>query len=186
MAPMKPVQTGCRLRNGVLRAPDLVESLKAAGLRFSATEMADMAPYCFRPACSPHLAAALAGERISLRHIELAFRRLNRRYDGVIVEGAGGVMAPLNPKETMLDLMSRLRLPVVLVARPGLGTLNHTLLSLRAMKAAGLEVLGVVLNQSSPGQWGRIEDDNCRTIERMGNVNVLACIRYGAPLFPLW
>jgi len=178
VAPMKPVQTGCHLRQGTLIAPDLMAALKAGGLRVSAAEKADMAPYCFRPACSPHLAAKLAGTRISLKRIEIAYRRLSRNYDGIIVEGAGGVLVPLNAKETMLDLMVRLQLPVLLVARSGLGTINHTLLSLRILKEARLTVLGVVLNQASPGRWGWIEDDNRRTIERMGNVKVLASIRY--------
>lgn len=177
VAPMKPVQTGCHLRQGALIAPDLMASLKAGGMRVSAAEKADMAPYCFRPACSPHLAAKLAGTRISLTHIESAYRRLSRNYEGIIVEGAGGVLVPLNAKETILDLMVRLQLPVLLVARPGLGTINHTLLSLRVLADAKLKVLGVVLNQTSPGRWGQIEEDNCRTIERMGNVKVLACIR---------
>ncbi len=178
VAPMKPVQTGCLLRKGVLSAPDLMAALKAGGLRVSAAEKADMAPYCFRPACSPHLAAQMAGQRISLDRIESAFRRLIRNYDGVIVEGAGGILVPLNNKETMLDLMVRLQLPVLLVARAGLGTINHSLLSLRLLRDAGLPVLGVVLNQAEPGRWGKIEEDNRRTIERMGRVKVLACIRY--------
>jgi dethiobiotin synthetase len=74
--------------------------------------------------------------------------------------------------------MRRLKLPVLLVARAGLGTINQTLLSLRILKDANLAVLGVVLNQVSPGRWGQIEDDNRRTIERLGQVKVLACIRY--------
>lgn len=78
----------------------------------------------------------------------------------------------------MLDLMIHLQLPVLLVARPGLGTINHTLLSLRILRAAKLDVLGVILNQSVPGRWGQIEDDNCQMIEQMGNVKVLAAIRY--------
>ena len=178
VAPMKPVQTGCRLSKGKLIAPDLMASLNAGGMRVSAAEKVDMAPDCFQPACSPHLAARLAGQRISLNHIERAYLRLSRNYDGVIVEGAGGVLVPLNTNESMLDLMRRLKLPVLLVARAGLGTINQTLLSLRILKDANLSVLGVVLNHVSPGRWGQIEDDNRRTIERLGRVKVLACIRY--------
>lgn len=178
VAPMKPVQTGCRLRKGVLSAPDLVASLTSAGLKVSSSEKADMAPYCFRMACSPHLAARVAGVRISLKRIEAAYRRLSRSYEGIVVEGAGGILVPLNEKENMLDLMIRLKLPVILVARAGLGTLNHTLLSLGVLRAAGLTVLGVVLNQVTPGRWGQIEADNRITIERLGGVKVLACIRY--------
>ncbi len=178
--PMKPVQTGCRLAKGRLVAPDLDFCLRAAGLKPGKRELADMAPYCFRPACSPHLAAKEAGVTLSLPVIERAFRRLSRAHEAVVVEGAGGVLVPLNERQTTLDLMIRLRLPVLLVARPGLGTLNHTLLSLRVLQEAGLTVLGVVLNQAKPGRWGRIEVDNCRTIERLGGVKVLGCLRYGA------
>jgi dethiobiotin synthetase len=178
VAPMKPVQTGCRLRQGLLVAPDLMAALKAGGMRVAAADRADMAPYCFRPACSPHLAARLAGQRISLNHIEQAYLRLSRSYDGVIVEGAGGILVPLNAKETMLDLMLRLKLPVLLVARAGLGTINQTLLSLRILNEAKLPVVGVVLNQVTPGRWGQIEEDNRHTIERMGQVTVLACLRH--------
>jgi len=180
--PMKPVQTGCRVVRGRRLAPDLAFSLKAAGLKPGQRELADMAPYCFTPACSPHLAAKEAGVTLSLPVIERAFRRLNRAHEAVVVEGAGGILVPLNERQTMLDLMIRLGLPVLLVARPGLGTLNHTLLSVWAMRAAGLTVLGVILNQAKPGRWGRIEDDNRRTIERLGGVKVLGCVRYGDPV----
>ncbi len=180
--PMKPVQTGCRLAQGRPMAPDLAFCLNAAGLKPGRRDMADMAPYRLAPACSPHLAAKEAGVRVSLPVIERAFRRLSRAHEVVVVEGAGGVLVPLNDRNTMLDLMIRLGLPVLLVARPGLGTLNHTLLSLQALHGAGLTVLGVILNQATPGRWGRIEDDNVRTIERLGGVKVLECVRYGETL----
>jgi len=182
VVPMKPVQTGCLLRKGSLIAPDLMVSLHAGNLRIPAAERADLAPYCFQPACSPHLAARLAGKRISLTRIEKYYRLLSSHYDGVIVEGAGGVLVPLNSKETMLDLMCRLQLPVLLVARPGLGTLNHVALSLQALRAARLTVLGVILNQATPGRWGAIEADNCRMIESRCGVKVLRCLRYGATI----
>ena len=177
--PMKPVQTGCTGRRGRLVAPDLSFSLAAAGLAPDPYTLADMAPYCFQPACSPHLAAARAGIPIRMRVIESAFRHLVRKHDFVVVEGAGGIKVPLSDTQTMLDLMVRLSLPVLLVARTGLGTINHTLLSLQGLRGANLTVAGIVLNQSSPGSWGRIEKDNLKTIERFGAVKVLACIRYG-------
>ena len=176
--PMKPVQTGCEKRNGKLKAPDLEFSLKMSGIKPEAEELADMAPYCFAPACSPHLAAREAGATISIPAARRAFQRLAGIHDGVVVEGAGGVLAPLNSRQTMLDLMVAFGLPVVLVARPGLGTLNHTLMSLQVLRGAGLSVMGVVLNQSAPGRWGLIEDDNVRTIERMGKVRIMACMKF--------
>ena len=183
--PMKPVQTGCHWRRGRWMVPDLACCLKAAGFTRPPAEWSDMAPYCFRPACSPHLAANEAGVSIRLSAIERAFHRLARKHECIVVEGAGGVMVPLNARETMLDLMVRLDLPVLLVARPGLGTINHTLLSLRALRGAGLRVLGVVVNQAEPGRWGAIEEDNLRAIEQRGKTTILACIRHGGKPGPI-
>lgn len=177
--PMKPVQTGCVRRRGVWVAPDLALSLKTAGLDPSEDEIAHMAPYCFHPACSPHLAARLAGRRISLLIIRRAFRQLEGAHDLVVVEGAGGVLVPLDRQLTMVDMMKSLALPIVLVARPGLGTINHTLLSIHALRHAGLTVKAVVLNQSSSGRLGRIERDNRKVIESMGAVPVVAVLGFG-------
>jgi dethiobiotin synthetase len=178
--PMKPVQTGCtRKRGGLWVADDLEFCLASAGLRSGPAERQLMAPYAFRPACSPHLAAAEAGVRIAIPRIVAACRRLTRAHEMVLVEGAGGVLVPLDSRRTMLDLMRALGFPVILVARPGLGTLNHTFLSLRALQAAGLDVAGVVLNQATPGRPGRIEADNRRMIEKLGRVPVLAVLPYG-------
>ncbi len=176
--PMKPVQTGCEKRGGELLAPDLELCLATAGLTPSPEERALMAPYRFRPACSPHLAAERAHVRIDEGHIRRATRQLAVTHDCLLAEGAGGVLVPLDDRCTMLDMMRLFELPVLLVARPGLGTINHTLLSLRVLGDAGLTVAGIVINQAVPGPWGLIENDNVKTVERMGRVPVLACFRY--------
>jgi len=180
--PMKPVQTGCRRARGGWRAPDLERVLRLAGLRPPAAEQAWMCPYRFGPACSPHLAARLARRPIQLRRIRAGFRQLSRRRDAVLVEGAGGVLVPLGGRRTMLDLMAALGLPVVLVARPGLGTLNHTLLSLAALRAARLRVAGVLLVDTAPRAWGRLERDNAATLARLGRVPVLGRLPFLAGL----
>lgn len=176
--PMKPVQTGCVGRGPALRAPDLEASLAAAGLVPARGERALMVPYAFRPACSPHLAAARAGVRIDLARIVRAARALGAAHEFVCVEGAGGVLVPLDGKLTTVDLMRRLGLPVLLVARAGLGTINHTLLSLCVLRESGLRVAGVVFNQVEPGRWGMIETDNVRAVARLEQVPVAACLRY--------
>ena len=179
--PMKPVQTGCRRRAGGWRAPDLEFCLRAAGLRPGAPEQKWMAPYCFGPACSPHLAAERAGVRISPDRIRTCFAQLADKHEFVVVEGAGGVLVPLGGGRTMADLMRKLRLPVLLVARPGLGTINHTLLSLRELERSGVEVLGVVLNAAGLGKAGWIERSNRTTIERMSGTPVLGYLPYQVP-----
>jgi dethiobiotin synthetase len=122
--------------------------------------------YCFRPPVSPHLAAERAGEEIRLEKIQLPALANGA---ALIVEGAGGVLVPINGKELMVDLMKRLGLPVVLAARGSLGTINHTLLSLQALRGAGVEVAGVVMVGEEFG-------DNRRAIECYGDVRVVGTI----------
>ena len=176
--PAKPVQTGAARRGRTLAAPDLEFCLRANGIRASAVEQALMAPYRFAPACSPHLAAELAGREIELGRIADSLRRLGARHDRLVVEGAGGALVPVNRRATMLDLIRRLRLPVIVAARAGLGTINHTLLTLAALRAARCRVLGVVLVQSAATPWGWIETNNGATISRRGQVRVLGRLPY--------
>jgi len=182
-APMKPAQTGCsgeglRPEAQRLTVPDLDYSLSMAGLAVSAEDYANMSPYRFEPACSPHLAAAMAGTEIEIAQIVIAARALESRYDAVLVEGAGGILVPINPRETMLDLMHALGCPVLLAARPGLGTINHTLLSIRTLRGDGLDIAGVVFVTRTDEEPGFIEKDNITTIERSGKVPVLGTIPY--------
>jgi dethiobiotin synthetase len=112
---------------------------------------------------SPHLAARWSGTRIDLA--ELAALRVD---DGAawIVEGAGGLLVPVNESETMADWIGLLGLPVVVVARTGLGTINHTLLTLEALRARALRVAGVLMN-------GAQNADNRAAIEHYGRVPVI-------------
>jgi dethiobiotin synthetase len=141
-----------------------------------------MAPYTFEPACSPHLAARLAGREIDIAEMVIAARTLASEYDFIIAEGAGGAVVPLTPRETMLDLMQALKLPVLVAAHPGLGTINHTLLTIQALRSDGLEIAGIVFLAAEDVQPGYIEDDNLVTIEQFGKVPVLGSIPYSAGL----
>jgi len=179
--PMKPVQTGAaRDGAGRLRAPDLEEALAAAGLAPPDAERDELAPYRYEPACSPHLAARLAGQPIRIERIVEVATRLAARHRAVIVEGAGGVMAPLGQGRTMLDLAAALGTPALLVARAGLGTLNHVLLSLAALRGRGVPIAGVVLNEAQrPDDDSRyIRDDNARAIEEIGETRLLARVPF--------
>ena len=171
--PMKPVQTGAKQVGGRWRSPDLDFCLALAGFQPGSVEYARMAPFCFAKVCSPHLAAAVAGRRISLRRIAACFWTLKACHAMVIVEGAGGVCVPIQGRQTMLDLMGALDLPVVLVARPGMGTINHTLLTLNGLRRLQVRVLGVVFNAATSGRSSYIERDNIKTIARLGSVHVL-------------
>ena len=142
----------------------------------------NMAPYTYEPACSPHLAAELAGTEIDIAEMVIAARTLASDYEFIVAEGAGGIMVPLNRRETTLDLMQALRFPILIAARPGLGTINHTLLSIRALRSDDLGIAGIVFIASEEGEPGFIEEDNAVTIEQFGKVPILGTIPYSAQL----
>ena len=171
--PMKPIQTGCIKTGAELIAPDLEFCLKMSGLSVSEKEKKLMLPYCFEKACSPHLASEQAGQKISINRITDSLHALKEKHQFIVVEGAGGILVPIDAEKTMLDLMTAMALPVVLVARPSLGTINHTLLSIHELRRANISVSGVIINESRAASWGDIESDNIKTIERMGELQVI-------------
>jgi dethiobiotin synthase len=178
---MKPVQTGCRRSpDGLLRAPDAEFVLRAAGVTADPETAAHIAPYCFEPACSPHLAARMAGQSITMVRILNSAEWLSRRYQPLVIEGAGGLAVPLNERELMLDLIAELALPVLLVGHSGLGTINHTLLSVEALRRRDIRVAGIVLNETQPvfPTERYIHDDNLRTIAEMGEIASVTRIPY--------
>lgn len=178
-ASMKPVQTGAEPdASGELFAPDLAVHHAAAGFAPADDERALMAPYLYEPACSPHLAGRMAGRYPEIPHIVECARTLQERYEVLLVEGAGGVYAPLTESDTMLDLMWGLGFPVLLVAHRGLGTINHTLLSLQALRARRLTVLGVVFNETQDVESDFIKRDNPDAVAAFGDVPVLGNIDY--------
>lgn len=179
--PMKPVQTGCS--GPALRAPDLDFCLTMSNLKCDEPDR--LSPVRYRPACSPHLAAALTGVPVRLAPILAAWKRLCARHDVVLAEGAGGLMVPLSRRILMLDLARRFGAPILLVAKNRLGALNHTLLSLEVLRSRKLPVAGFVLVDSPGDQI--VLDDNERTLcdlapaTFLGRLPVLACLKSGRP-----
>lgn len=140
---VKPVQTGCSDTLWGLRAPDLQRYTEASG------QKENCVLHRFQPACSPHLAAELAGVTLNAHMLAAECRAACTR--GItLFEGAGGLFVPLNRHETMLDLITLLHIPVLLVVGNRLGCLNHALLSLHAMQSKGLSVMGMVLCHTRP------------------------------------
>jgi len=125
----------------------------------------------FGPPVSPHLAAELAGEPIEPAELVGVARAAAAGADAVVVEGVGGILVPLTPGYLVRDYARELALPLVVAARPGLGTINHTLLTLEAARAVALDVLAVVLTPW-PEQPSLMERSNHATIERLGAVRV--------------
>jgi dethiobiotin synthetase len=135
----------------------------------------EVAPLRYRAAAAPHLAAQLAGERIDADELLAAATDAAAQASGaaqrLIVEGVGGLLTPLAERFTVRDLARSVGLPLLVAARPGLGTINHTLLTLHAARAGGLDVRAVVLTPW-PDQAGALELSNRDTIARLGEVEV--------------
>jgi dethiobiotin synthetase len=139
---MKPVTSGCREEEGRLVSDDARLLCHAAGISFSE----DTAPYRLREALAPAEAAHCDGVRIDFATIRDAYERLSSRYEYVIVEGAGGLMVPLSGGLLVADLARELGLPLLVVARAALGTINHTVLTCYTAQQLGLQVSGVIVN----------------------------------------
>jgi dethiobiotin synthase len=152
----KPVQTGLATDRG-----DTATVAELAGLP---PERVLRPAYAFQAPLSPHAAAAAEQTAIALERISCP-----QTTGPVVVEGAGGVLVPLNDSALMADLIKRIGLPAIVVVRTSLGTINHTLLSLEALRARDIEIAGVILNGAeNPG--------NHQAIETFGRVRVLAKI----------
>jgi dethiobiotin synthetase len=139
----------------------------------------DVSPYRYAPAAAPHLAAQLAGEQID--PAVLVERARAAASEGTLIaEGVGGLLVPLAGAFTVRDLAVALALPVLIAARPGLGTINHTLLTVRAARDAGLAVRAVVLTPW-PAEPDQIERSNRDTIAQLGDVEVATLPTLAAP-----
>jgi dethiobiotin synthase len=179
---MKPVQTGCGTKqNGELSSPDFTYVKSSKALVTGEAEL--HVPYRFKQACSPHLAARINQKKISLSRIGgclAEIRTLPGMKNGcVLVEGAGGVLVPLGDSMYMIHLIKQVKLPVILVLLPDLGTLNHTFLTLCALHSAGVPVAGVVMNNRGGRPKDFIYRDNLKTVrESIGKTPFLE-IKHG-------
>lgn len=131
----------------------------------------EVAPYRFGPPLSPHFAAELAGSAIEPERLVAAARAATTDAEALVCEGVGGLMVPLTPGYLVRDLAVELGLPLVVAARTGLGTINHSLLTVEAARAAGLTVAGIVMTPWPPEPLA-IERSNRETVERLCGVPV--------------
>jgi dethiobiotin synthetase len=131
----------------------------------------EVAPWRLGAPASPHLAAELSGVELEPRAMTNAARALGDGADAVVCEGVGGLLVPLRGRYLVRDLAVELGLPVLVAARTGLGTINHTLLTVEAARAGGLRVIGVVMTPW-PESPSPVERSNRATVERLARVSV--------------
>jgi dethiobiotin synthetase len=180
VAVCKPCATGCERRREGLVSED-AEFLAACADTPHPLDL--VCPVRYAEPLAPAIAAERAGEALDWESIDRSLRLMSAGSDVIIVEGVGGILVPLDTKHTVLDFAVALRLPTLVVARPGLGTINHTLLTLEALRSAGVPVAGVVINRYPTDLVGAAEETNPRAIERWGKAPVL-CLVPEEPIKP--
>ena len=168
VAPLKPAQTG---------EPPVGDAEFVAALIGLEEPVEAIRPYSLAASLAPAVAASLEGVRLDPRVVADAYAALAARHDLVVVEAAGGALVPFSDGVDMAALASMLGLPVVVAARPGLGTLNHTLLTLEALHRRGLTVLGVVIS-GYPGDPGLDALTNPSTLARLTPLPLLGAIAH--------
>lgn len=172
---MKPIQTGCASSKGERIATDARFLLQTAG---ADDPIDQVCPYRFKMPAAPLVAAEQEGETIDLGRIQKAYRRLSSRHRVMVVEGIGGLLTPITPSETAMDLARLLKLPLIIVARTRLGTLNHTLLTVRCAQQSGATILGIIFNHPGRASRNLAEKTNPEVLSRLCSVPVLGTIPF--------
>ena len=169
----KPVATGCASRREGLVSEDAELLAYWADTRFP-LEM--VCPCRYAEPLAPAVAAARADVPLDWSAIERSLSEMSRSSDVMIVEGVGGILVPMDERYGVLDMAGWLRLPALVVARPGLGTINHTLLTIAALLSRNVPIAGVVINRY-PGENATIaEEINPDEIRRIGRVPILSIV----------
>ncbi|MBM3253772.1 MAG: adenosylmethionine--8-amino-7-oxononanoate transaminase [Candidatus Omnitrophica bacterium] len=157
---MKPIQTGGRTDSKFL--------VKMTGIKDSHSLIN---PFFAKAPLAPIVAFKLEKRNIDIERIKSAFEELSSKHQFMVVEGIGGILVPIKYNYSVLDLIVDLDLPVIIVSRPGLGTINHTLLTIKVARDYGIEVIGVIINNFA--KKGVCEKTNPSVISRLGNVPIL-------------
>ena len=156
---------------------DLKACLRMAGIPFEPELVGSQVVYHFALPASPHLAAEQEGKRVDPELIRKKYQEMSARYELLVIEGVGGIMVPLNRELLLVDLLQELKIATLVVAKSGLGTINHTLLTLEGLRQRGIPVLGVVFSDGASGEDDLLAEDNMRTIAEIGQVRVFGRLR---------
>ncbi len=171
----KPIATGCRLEREELVSDDAEAIAHFADCRLP---LNIINPVRYHAPLAPAVAAQKTGRPVDDHAIEQALRLLDAEHRITLVEGIGGILVPLDQQRTVLDLAKAIGFPVVVVCRPDLGTLNHTALTCRAIRSAGLMLAGLVINRYEPDSHDDSVADNPRWLAKQNHTRVLATIPY--------
>lgn len=179
---MKPVHTGCRQKSGKLIPEDTLYLMKAASID-DPIEL--VTPYMFREPVAPSVAAEKTNTVISVEKIIKSYKALCRHHEYMIVEGIGGIMVPIKNGIYVADLIKKLDLPAIIITRPDLGTINHTLLTIDYMKNRKIQIKGVVINHTTKRKKTLAEKTCSGTIEKHSGIAVIGVIPFLTGVDPL-
>ena len=177
---MKPVETGCLHDDGSFLPTDAQFLKDMSGVN---EPLEKIVPYQFKEPLAPSVAAEREGIMIDSNQLVKNFEHLSRHHEVMLVEGAGGLLAPLHQKFLFIDLIKWFKLPVLIVSRATLGTINHTLLTLRAVSAEKVPVAGIVINNLSPVK-NAASETNHDVIARLVDVPVWGVLPYQGEIRP--
>jgi dethiobiotin synthetase len=176
---MKPIASGGRKTKDGLVSDDARQLAEAAD---TLDELALVNPVCLEAPLAPLVAARLAGTRVDLGTVWRAYETLAARHEFLVVEGIGGLLVPIDEGATVLELITMFRLPALVVTRPTLGTINHTLLTVRYAREHGVEVIGLVINAVEPVEDSKAVETNPAVLAEWCKAPVLANLPHNADL----
>ncbi|MBN2145652.1 MAG: dethiobiotin synthase [Candidatus Aureabacteria bacterium] len=166
----KPISTGGIFHQNKLVSEDVLNVRKKTGIQES-EEL--MNPLLYSIPAAPVISAELEGKPVQLNKIRQAYKSLCEHYESIVVEGIGGIMVPLTENYLVIDLVKEFNLPVIVVARAKLGTLNHTALTIRVLKDFGIKISGIVISHSSQMDLELGEDASIAVMERITGIPVI-------------
>ncbi len=172
---MKPIETGC-LKEGDVLVPSDGMFIKTIA-RMEET-IRQVTPYCFESPLAPMPASEIDGISINFEKIRKAYTHLAKIYDVIVVEGIGGLLVPIKKDYFVLDLARDFGLPLIVVSRPGLGTLNHTMLTVNYAMKEGLDVAGIIINYNHPPKETLAEDTNPDIMRQISPVPLIGIVPY--------
>ena len=176
---MKPIASGGIEHKGRIVSEDAI-FLKHAAQVDDPLDLIN--PICLRHPLAPSVAAEIEGVSINLRQIDNAFAELCQRHEFIVVEGVGGIAVPICEEMLVADMAQRFQLPLLIVARPNLGTINHTVLTVEFARSYNLEICGIVLNASQEGPRGLAEETNPKEIARLTHLPILGSLPFNEQL----
>lgn len=167
---MKPIETGCSRVGNSLCPSDGMFLKKVAGMEET---VQFITPYCFESPAAPSVAAEREGKKFSIPTIKKRFDTLLNRYRSVVVEGIGGILVPIRKDYFLIDLIRDMDLPIIVVARPSLGTINHTLLTVNYALKEHIKVSGIIVNFSRPPEGSVAETTNHMVLQQISPVPII-------------